>query len=329
MIYSKPLVSILIPAYNVETKIEACIESALEQTYENIEIIVINDGSTDSTLVKAHSIKDIHCKLNVYSVPNGGVAKARNIAISKASGDFITFIDADDTVDNDYVEYLVTIQKKFNTDISSCQHRVHYYSGKTKDYALINHQSRLWTAHDWCSDILSRNSLDLSTVCKLYRKELFDNIFFPEGELFEDTATTYRLVLSNNEIAVGIKSKYNYVLRKNSITRSSFDDNYLELIDQTKKMANEILIRFPDLMNQSQLRVSWAETSVMNSIVLSGMAKEYKMILSDLRTDILKKNNVILSSINSDYRLKLVVIALKLGLGPYLGLIRILKTLKN
>jgi len=329
LIYSKPLVSILIPAYNVEDEIERCIESALEQTYKNIEIIVINDGSTDGTLAKIHSIKDIDGKLNVYSVSNGGVAKSRNIAISKASGDFITFIDADDTVDDDYVEYLVTIQKKFNTAISSCQHRVHYYNGQVKDYALINYQSRVWTAHDWCSDILSRINLDLSTVCKLYRKELFDNILFPEGELFEDTATTYRLVLNNNEIAVGVKSKYNYVLRNNSITRSSFDDNYLELIAETKKMVNEILIKFPDLIDQSQLRVSWAETSVLNSIILSGAAREYNVMLDNLRKDILKNYNVILSSINSDYRLKLVAIALKVGLRPYFGLIKILKVFKN
>jgi len=137
------------------------------------------------------------------------------------------------------------------------------------------------------------------------------------------------LILSNNEIAVGVKSKYNYVLRNNSITRSSFDDNYLELIDETKKMANEILIKFPDLLDQSQLRVSWAETSVLNSIILSGMAREYNMMLEDLRNDILKNYNVIFSSINSDYRLKLVAIVLRFGLSPYLGLIKILKVFKN
>lgn len=321
------LVSVIVPAFNAENRIEDCINSIVNQTYSNIEIIIVNDGSTDNTEKNIELISKSNNKIHLFNIDNRGVSGARNYGINHSMGDLITFVDADDRVDSDYVEYLVNLYLKFHTDIVSCQHRVEFKNGNIVDNKLDMSES-IWSIHEWSSDILARKNLDLSTVCKLYKRELFNDISFPEGRLFEDTSTTYKLVMKSSNIGVGNESKYSYILRNNSITRSKFDISYIQLITATDGMVNDLLEKYPDLKKQGDLRKSWARVSVMNSIISSGMAHEYKELLSDIRRMILKYFNVIMSKNNPDDRLKLVAIFLKLGIVPYVISIKIMQHIK-
>lgn len=322
------LVSVIIPVYNAEDRIESCIESIIKQTYSNIEIIVVNDGSTDYTKKKLEKNSKLSSRIHLFNIANRGVSGARNYGINHSVGNLITFVDADDLIDSDYVEYLIKLYSEFHTDIVSCQHRVRFENGKIIDNEL-NISESVWSAHDWCSDIMAGKQLDLSTVCKLYRRELFDDISFPEGKLFEDTATTYRLVMKSKYIGVGNKSKYSYVLRNNSITRSKFNVNYLQLIEATDNMVSNLMKIYPDLKVQGKLRKSWARISVLNLIIFSEKTHEYKELIKDIRANVLNCTEEIMSKYNSDNRLKVVVVFLKMGIVPYTGAIRIMKYLKR
>lgn len=313
---NSPLISVIIPAYNVEKTIKRCLCSINNQTYKNIELIVIDDGSTDKTLKIIKGLFNNQNNVKIYSVNHVGIAEVRNIGIEKSAGDYITFVDSDDTVDNDYIEYLYKLLITFHTRISSCQHKVIYKNDKQRDNVL-SLKSSIWSSHDWIEKTLTRDKVDLSTWGKLYDKHIFDDIHFPTGRLFEDTATTYRLVLEVGNIAVGSASKYNYILKNSSITRSSFNKNKLDLLYETKKMNDNVVAIYPDLKDKASLRMSWASVSILNSILSSNDTRQYNVLIEDLKDNVISDKKIILSKMNNDNRLKLSLFILECGLQTY------------
>ncbi|PMD68825.1 glycosyltransferase family 2 protein [Companilactobacillus nuruki] len=316
----KPLISVIIPAYNVESTIEDCVNSVIKQDYKNKEIIIIDDKSKDKTLKIAKKLAQNVPYIRIYSIDHSGLSKVRNYGIEMSNGDYITFIDSDDTVESDYLSYLVYLIMKFNVNISSCQHKV-VYSNNIVDNKL-NKNSRIWNSHDWIEGILARDKVDLSVWGKLYKKELFKNILYPEGKVFEDTFTTYKVVLKSGGVAVGSLSKYNYIIRDNSITTESFNKKKLDLLEATYEMVNEVLKIYPDLYNVSRLRICWASVSVINSILFSKRLKDYVYLIKDLKRSVLKNRNIVLSNLNKDFRLKIAAIFLSMGIPTYSALLK-------
>ena len=129
----KDLISVILPIYNVSDYLDRCMESVINQTYRNIEIIIVDDGSTDGSALKCDEYKKKDDRIIVFHKENGGLSDARNYGIQRASGNFITCIDSDDFVDLDYIEYLYALLMKYNTKMSICQHRVLFDNGKIKE----------------------------------------------------------------------------------------------------------------------------------------------------------------------------------------------------
>ncbi|WP_048704693.1 glycosyltransferase family 2 protein [Companilactobacillus ginsenosidimutans] len=307
-----PLISVIIPAYNAEETIEKCILSLLEQDYSNFEIVVINDESTDQTNSIVQSMLNKHDCIRMYEIPHSGLAQVRNVGIKSSKGQFISFVDADDVVKSDYLSYLMNLLITFNTDISSCQHSVIKINGDIHSNELAGF-SRIYNSHDWFQKMLVRDHLDQTCWAKLYKKSIFDGIEFPPGKLFEDSATIYKTIMKSESIAVGSESKYDYILRNNSITTSSFNYGKLDLISATESMTEEIIRKYPDLYPEAMLRLSWSHTSVLNNILLSGNDKECNLLVNKLREQILAHQKFINSDLNPDRRLKLACFALKFG----------------
>ena len=115
------LISVIVPVYNVENYLKRCLDSIINQTYQNIEIILIDDGSTDNSGNLCEDYKKIDNRIKVVHKTNGGLSDARNTGIKKAKGKYITFVDSDDYVEYDYVEYLYNLIKKYDTNISFCK----------------------------------------------------------------------------------------------------------------------------------------------------------------------------------------------------------------
>ena len=242
-----PLISIIVPIYNVENYLERCINSLIAQTYKNIEIILVDDGSTDNSLniCNAYSKKDKRIK--IIHQKNGGVSDARNKGISFSHGEYITFVDSDDYVSNDYVEYMYNMICKTGAKLSICRVKIIWKNTKkndcTKEYFKTLNQQ------DAFENLLYQQGIEVAVYGKLYKKDLFDSIKFPKGEVYEDTAVIYKLIDINNKIAFGQKECYYYVARKGSISKHKFFNKNEEFyIKNTDNMLNYIVKKYPNLI---------------------------------------------------------------------------------
>lgn len=262
-----PLISIVVPVYNVEKYLDECVQSILCQTYTALEIILVDDGSTDAggKICDEYALKD--SRIKVIHKTNGGLSDARNAGINIAAGKYITFIDSDDFITPDYVSYLYNLCKEYNTKISVSAHTIYLENGN-KIYKGLYSTKKL-SAKEALTSILLDNGVDLSAWAKLYEKNLFTDINFPVGKNFEDTATTYKLFDKCDNIACGKEANYFYRIRKNSITTSISSDNFykkLQLITNTEEMCNYIENKYPELHNACERRKIWAYFSTLNQL---------------------------------------------------------------
>lgn len=262
----KDLISIVVPIYNVEKYLTRCIDSILVQTYSNIEILLIDDGSTD----KSSQICDKYMKkdrrIKVIHKSNGGLSDARNVGINMAKGKYLAFIDSDDSIEKDMVEYLFALIIKFNTKMSVCSHNIIFDEGK-RIKRLGNGKEEKLTAKECIKKMLYHKDVDTSAWAKLYSRDLFDNIRYPKGLLFEDIGTTYKFFLKSKFIACGYIGKYNYYVRKNSIVTGCFSEKKLDLLKMTDMMAVDVLKIFPDLNKAVLRRRVYARFSTINQMI--------------------------------------------------------------
>lgn len=289
------LVSVVIPVYNVKDFLEKCIESVVQQTYKNIEILLIDDGSTDGSDV----ICDKYCKkdnrIKVFHKKNGGLSDARNYGISKSTGKFITFIDSDDYVSDDYVEYLYELLIENKTNISACGHFI-LKNGKTLKKNIVN--KKRFTKTEALNAILYDREIDICSWGKLYNKKLFDDIRFPKEKIFEDTGTTFQLFDKCDYISVGDECKYYYIIRSNSITTKEFNIKKMDLIEMTNNMCEYIIRKYPNLRLGCNRRTIWAYMSTYTKIVFTPKSKyieEKKLIKNYIKNNrkiVLKDKNI-------------------------------------
>jgi len=260
------LISIIVPVFNVENYIKRCIESLINQTYTNIEIILVDDGSTDKSkdICDEYSKKDK--RIIVIHKKNGGLSDARNIGIEASKGNYISFVDSDDYVTNNYVEFLYTLIIDSNSDIAMGKHYIVY------DKRIINTGSGnklLLSPKEALEKILYSDDLDVSAWAKLYKKSLFENIKFPVGRLYEDSATTYKLIDSSKKITFYSVPIYYYIIRKNSITNYKFDNKKFDLILSTKEMRDYVVNKYPSLTGAAERRLMYAYLSTLTQLVRS------------------------------------------------------------
>lgn len=214
------LISIIVPIYNVEKYLNKCLDSLINQTYKNIEIILVDDGSTDRCpeicdqyIRKDNRIKVIHKK-------NGGLSSARNRGIKEAKGQYLLFIDSDDYIDINTCYELVKSLKKEEVDIIQFKKRT-FIEGEVLDNVYnANKCSSNYTVYNnkEAYDIYMNNGqFTREAWDKLYARSLFDDIEYPEGRLAEDLATTYKLILKAKKLGFLDRELYYYLIRKDSI----------------------------------------------------------------------------------------------------------------
>lgn len=258
------LISVILPIYNVSDYLDRCMKSVINQTYKNIEIIMVDDGSTDDSALKCDEYKEKDDRIVVFHKENGGLSDARNYGIKRASGDYITCVDSDDFVDLDYIEYLYSLITKYNVKMSICQHRVLYSNGKVKEFGKSGKE--VLSSKKCLERMLYHDVIDTSAWAKLYDRSLFSDVEYPKGKLFEDIGTTYKLMLQCNNVAVGYESKYNYIIRRDSIVNCSFNPKKFDLLEMTDKMADDVLKLYPDLKKAVLRRQVYARFSTLNQM---------------------------------------------------------------
>ena len=292
------LVSVIVPIYKVEKYMHRCVDSIINQTYKKIEIILVDDGSPDSCGKICDEYAEKDNRIKVIHKENGGLSDARNAGIDIAKGNYLTFIDSDDYVTEDYVEFLLNLLKESDADMSVCKHTIVYNDSKyidtgTKKYYLAEPRQIL-------EMLLYSDDFDVSTWAKLYKKELFCNIRFPKDRLFEDSATTYKLIDLCKKIAFKSESKYFYVIRDDSITTKEFNSKKFDLIKSTEEMVTYIEKKYSDLKKGCERRLMYSYLSTLMNLAevdkKSENYEEYKKQLMEYikkhRKEVLKDKKI-------------------------------------
>ena len=217
----KKKISVIIPAYNSESTIERCLESVLVQSYKNLEIIVINDGSQDNTESVVENIANKDSRIKLYSIPNGGVSNARNVGIDNATGEYITFVDSDDTIEPDMYEFLINLFDVYDVDIAHCSYTTVY--SDNKKVPVGNTGRVVVQGTDEAVDCLISGKLFASGLCnKLYKNELFNGVRLNKGIKFnEDGLMNFFLFRKAQKTVYTDKAFYNYFQCETSATHTA------------------------------------------------------------------------------------------------------------
>ena len=220
---SKALISIIVPIYNVEKYLRQCLDSVLNQTYQNFECLLINDGSPDNSAGICKEYVDKDARFHYFEKENGGLASARNFGIKYSKGKYITFIDSDDWVESDYLEVLHSKIKEYNTDFVISSYKK-FDMDEDCFYLHIwdqDYYERIWTSQELLSQLPNLENYDGSyTVSwgKLFKRSLFDEILFNEQRKFgEDFECSFKLYLSMTSCLYIHKALYNYRLHSESM----------------------------------------------------------------------------------------------------------------
>ena len=229
-----PLISIIVPVYNVERYLPECLESLINQTYPNLEIILVDDGSTDNCPRILDSYKKRDNRIKVIHKVNGGSVSARSVGLCVARGDFITFVDPDDYVDNDFVAYLFNLKNDYKCDISVCgpygQYSKYLFYNKPfvcnpERAIIVIFTDKFFAGYLWN---------------KLYSKKVFDHIKFSEQDMFEDLFTQTEIFPKVNKIVFSSQKKYHYRIINDSISHKKFNKDklfYFEIVDKIRKLS--------------------------------------------------------------------------------------------
>jgi len=205
----KTLVSVVVPVYNVSSYLERCVESIVEQSYKNLEIILVDDGSTDDSgkICDHYQRKDRRIKV-VHKI-NGGLSDARNVGIGMATGDFIVLIDSDDWIDYEMIDLSLNEAKRVRVDIVECGFKEIHNDYLTIDY-LCDASVKVFSKEKAIEESIKWGKLKPMAWNKLYARKVFDGVCYPKGKLHEDEFTTYKLFYKANKIAFLDLALYNY-----------------------------------------------------------------------------------------------------------------------
>lgn len=280
------LISIIVPIYNVEKYLRRCIDSIRNQTYKELEIILVNDGSKDNSGKICDEYKNIDSRIIVIHKENGGLSDARNKGIEMAKGKYIVFIDSDDFIELDMIESLYTNIKEYNVKIAVCG--VYRVKGNEKQPYQKKYEKKLFSKKEALLKIIDEtNDFRVWAPNKLYASDLFKNVRYPKGKIYEDVGTTYKLIdLVDKIIYIGAP-KYNYFVREDSITKSeSFNEKELNRIEMCEEMCTYVEDKYSDLKNEFEFFKITQYIAVINVMIKSNkydqeIIKKCRKIIKD------------------------------------------------
>ena len=276
-------ISVIVPVYNVEAYLERCVESILQQTYAHFELILINDGSTDSSGQICDHLASQYENIKVYHIENAGVSNARNMGIQLATGSWVTFIDSDDFVTQDYLATLASAVEGVNVGfvIASLHH---IKNGIVTDIPSHSGKTELWSTEETMKELLMTTRTSFFPVAKLFKRDLLaDEKFNTNYHLAEDALFLTELLLKTRCSCVFIdKPVYYYDHREGSAT-TSVNRHVFDTIEVYKQIIAQVSQAFPNLKYELINRECWSYITVYDKIIFTSR-EEYQKEKAELRT---------------------------------------------
>ena len=244
-----PLISVVVPIYNVSGYLRRCVDSICGQSYSNTEILLVNDGSTDDSLSVCEALAAEDRRIRIIDKKNGGLSSARNAGIAEAKGEFLLFIDADDYIHEDMIKRLYSLSVENDADIASCKFCKVY--GEDCEVRSVSGQVfgvKCMTGEEALGKMFYPGGIGWSACNKIYRAELFENVRYVEGVYMEDMATTYKLYDICKRVSETTEELYYYFIRDDGITGSRSAKRAVDAIANIEEIIEFYKDRHPQLL---------------------------------------------------------------------------------
>lgn len=282
----KPLISVIVPVYKAEKFLEECVNSIKNQSYRNIEIILVNDGSPDSSGMLCDTLGATDPRIKVFHKENGGAADARNFGAEKSSGEYIAFVDSDDLIAPDYLDFLFENLAKNNAEVSCCGYYETSNRQSLSDFKKETEQaqSEVLTGRDACIKMISLGGdiVLISPCCKIIKSELIRNNPYPVGHACEDEATSFKYYYNSKKVVISSAKLYIYYQNPESVMHQDTDKLYADSLWALKlrvnyfKEKNDVFLEKLSINSLLSAHISYCiQKGLKNCEGLKAFSKEY------------------------------------------------------
>lgn len=293
----KELITVAIAVYNDEKHIVKAIESIINQDYYNLDILLIDDGSTDRTRTICDDFSKQDTRIRVIHQKNGGLCIARNTALDNMLGNYIMFVDSDDWIEPNIVSFLYKKMGDNDLDMTSCT-SIDYFEGTSKSNKVQRGTDKIFNSKEGIKDFYFDRQFTFDAIqCKLYKKEVFANIRFKEGRATDDTLTTPRIIDACKKMGYFDIGLYNYLVRENSMCRTTYNAHTIDKVLAYTDNLDLIKEKYPESLkllehniygsaatNYLKLKVLHKEKEYSNDMSFyKKLLKEYKPVISSKR----------------------------------------------
>lgn len=314
------LVSVIVPVYNVTDFLDRSIQSIINQTYTNIEIILVDDGSTDDSGYKCDEYAKNDSRIYVIHKSNGGQGSARNKGLDICKGDYVIFLDSDDYMDSECIQVLLKLLIEHECDVAACNYRFVTECGEDKgnfteeSFLMLNGYDVI--QHMWNDEIIN-----IAPWAKLYKRKLWRNFRFQECYC-EDSATMYKLYDSNTKVCFSGRPLVNYVMRSSSDVRC-FTDKKLYMLDLYNDVVAYAENNFPDFL----IKAAYSKFISVNFHVMAQLPKgEYETIRKRICGNIKKYRWLVLTNSKSRKKTRIACLLSYIGINNTCRLLNVIKS---
>lgn len=278
----KYLVTVIVPIYKVEEDLFKCVQSIRKQTYANLEIILVDDGSPDRCGQMCDEYAQEDKRIKVIHKANGGLSQARNAGMHMANGEYITFVDSDDILETSFVEEMMQLILKNGAQIAVCKNST--FVREKSPITVTNREAireQCLASTDAISNMLYQKKFDVAAWGKMYHKDTLQGIYFPEGLIHEDIPTTYKVMLRCEKVAFTTKKLYAYQIREASIENQKFTIKKMDCIKTAQMMLDDIKANHPELLKAARSRYVAANFHILAQI--NDNIPEKRLIINNIK----------------------------------------------
>ena len=248
------LISVIVPVYNVEAYLKRCVESIIKQDYKNLEIILVDDGSTDNCPQICNDYAKKDSRIKVIHKTNGGLSDARNAGMKIAKGEYIAFVDSDDWIGEDMFSTLIQTLKKYKADIAECKYFITDTTKITKENINSDYKEIIFNTEDALRELILDGYLKNVVWNKLYKRSVISNNIFPFGKISEDVYWTYKVFANAKTIVYVNNPIYFYFQRPGSIMNKTYNIKRLDSVWGQEERLYFIKKNFPNLFGLAEKR---------------------------------------------------------------------------
>ena len=284
------MISVIVPVYKVEPYLDRCVKSVVDQTFSDLEIILVDDGSPDNCPAMCDAWAARDSRVRVIHKPNGGLSDARNAGMAAATGEYISFVDSDDWIAAEMLERLIQALERDQSDIAACAVEMVWEDGTPSELLTVQTNCIL-DRHEAQKALLEESLLKQPVWYKLYRSQIVSGTPFEVGKFHEDVFWSYQAVGNAEKVSIIDYIGYYYAQRSGSIMGEGYSLKRLDAIEAYEKRYRYISVHFPELETKAQI-------SIINACIYNGQMalkwlppKDKRVVMNYLKNTIMEYSN--------------------------------------